>query len=410
MRRAALALALAAAAGAQEKAFPLRAIQVEGAERYTAARVAAACGLKIGDPVTVADFAKASQALAATGYFTSVNFRYAPLQGGYALTLQVVENGPPSPVALDVPGVEEEVLWKEVLAADPLADRALPLDESARARFADALERVLAARGLATKIASKLDSNLATGRYEIVFGPAATAIVRSFRLAGNQAVDSAAAARALGKSLIGAEFTPRGVRRILDLNLTPIYEERGYLRVSYGDFAIDDAGLLSIVVREGMTYRLGGVELAGDNLPVADMREAAAFRPDELANWKAVLESAGRAAGLLRRDGFVEASHEIERRFRERERVVDLIVYYRRGPRYSFGRLTLAGLPAAAEAEVRALWPLASGAPMNPDAVDEFLAKSMALASVQKLRFKGVVRETLPGGDATTLDVKITFR
>ncbi len=395
---------LAASALAQEKPFPLRAVRVEGAERYDAARVAAASGLKAGQPVTIADFEKASQGLVATGFFTSVNFRYAPLQGGYELTLLVVENGPPSPVALDVPGVDEAALWKSLLAADPLAAREIPLDDAARARMAGALERIVSG-----KIASKLESDLSTGRYEIVFRPAEPARVRTFRLAGNQAVDAATAIAALERTLTGAEFTPRTVRHILELNLTPIYEERGYLRVVYSDFALDAAGALTIAVREGATYRLGEVELAGDRIPMKEMTAAAAFRAGELANWHAVMESAGRAAGVLKRDGYVAATHEIERRFREKERAVDLTVLYRRGPRYSFGKLVVAGLPFLVEAEARALWTLASGAPFNPDYADEWLKKVLALPSVAKLRATRVAREMLPAGP-TELDLKITFR
>ncbi|MGH9674811.1 MAG: hypothetical protein ACRD44_16660, partial [Bryobacteraceae bacterium] len=277
-------------------------------------------------------------------------------------------------------------------------------------RYAEAIQRYLAESGQAMKVISKLENDLATGRYVIVFRPETLTAVRSFRVEGNRVVSVESLTGVLKPVLAGLEFTPSGVERILRLNVTPLYEERGYLEVAYPRMSMDAAGELTIAVREGATRKLGRVEIAGDQLNVEALRAAAAFRYGELANWKLVVEATDRLLGVLRRDGYITASAETERMFREKEPVVDVQLFVRRGPRFSFGRLLLEGLPATVEAEARTLWKLEAGAPMNPELIVEFVRAVIKLPSMQEVGNKTIASGMQKTGDPTTVDVRVSFK
>src|SRR5689334_11851502 len=65
-------------AASQAKVFPLETLRVEGAERIAPAKIIAASGLKIGQPITKADFEDARARLMATGAFESVGYQFDP--------------------------------------------------------------------------------------------------------------------------------------------------------------------------------------------------------------------------------------------------------------------------------------------------------------------------------------------
>jgi outer membrane protein assembly factor BamA len=85
-----LALALCGIVAAQDK-FPLRAIEIVGAENYSEESIIAASGLKIGALVGEADFKQALERISASGVFDELEWRYDPQGDGYKVTFTVHE-------------------------------------------------------------------------------------------------------------------------------------------------------------------------------------------------------------------------------------------------------------------------------------------------------------------------------
>ena len=85
------AAAVKAAAEVAQAGFPLRGIQIVGNQYYSSEQIIKQAGLKIGDSVTPADFQRGLERLNDAGVFHSVEFRYAPADGGYRLTYTVQE-------------------------------------------------------------------------------------------------------------------------------------------------------------------------------------------------------------------------------------------------------------------------------------------------------------------------------
>jgi outer membrane protein assembly factor BamA len=71
--------------------FPLRAIEIAGNQQFADEDIIRLSGLKVGDPVSQADFHQGMQRLDSAGVFESREFRFVPFESGYKLTDTVQE-------------------------------------------------------------------------------------------------------------------------------------------------------------------------------------------------------------------------------------------------------------------------------------------------------------------------------
>src|SRR5690606_34808271 len=89
--RLSVVLGLSAVALAAQQKYPLRAVEIVGAANFDRDRIARLTGLEIGAPVDKNDFDNAIRKLDDAGVFETLEYRYAPDDGGYKLTITVKE-------------------------------------------------------------------------------------------------------------------------------------------------------------------------------------------------------------------------------------------------------------------------------------------------------------------------------
>lgn len=367
---------------------PIMQIKVAGAQRLPTAAVIAASGLRVGQTVNHAQLDAAAQKLADTGFFASVSYAYDPKTvggvTGYALTLQVSETASRSTLELDISGVDAELLWQQLKSADGLLDPQMPNNERASAYYKRAIEAALRKLNHPEEIVMKTEADLHTGRMVVVCRPAAAmARIAAIRFEGNAAVADATLQAAMAKVAIGQEYSERDFRRLLDYNVRPIYDELGRLTLAFPRVYTAGAGegkvTAMVGIDEGPVWLLGKVVLTGDNLPLADLHEAARFAHRAPANWRQFMNTMRDMEQVLRRDGFITVGSKPVRTFQAATRTVDVQVEITKGPQFQFGELHIEGLDPGTVQRLAGQWKLAGGAPMNQPYIDEFVHAALPI-------------------------------
>lgn len=398
---------------------PIGEIKVAGNVRLAAAAVIAASGLRTGEPVTQAGLDEAARKLADTGFFNSVNYRYDPQTAGgvngFSVTLQVSEEAATTRLELDIPGRDAERLWQQLKSGDGFIDRQVPNNERASAYCKRAIEAVLVKSNQPEEIVMNTEADLPTGKTWILARPSHLRKIAAIRFEGNAAIAEGALQDAMARVAMGQAFTERDFRRMLDLNVRPLYEDLGRLTVAFPRVkmapaadAPGDAGVvITASIDEGPVWRLGKVAFTGDSLPLADMYEAARFAKGAPANWKQFLTTVEQMEQVLRRDGYITVSSKPVRAFHEPTQVVDVNVEIAKGSQFLFGELHIEGLDAPTQQRLAALWKLPCGAPMNQLYVNEFVHVA---SPILRGKFRMFGPEMHVGTDANVVDVTLKFR
>jgi outer membrane protein assembly factor BamA len=263
----------------------------------------------------------------------------------------------------------------------------MPQNERAVAYYQHAIETWLRQKNRQDQIVMKDESDLSRGTMAVVFVPASLPKIGEVVFAGNEALDNATLQRALVKVAPGQDYTDRLFRRMLELNLRPLYDEKGRLTMSFTHIAIADptaaTSTINVEINEGPAWTLGKVELAGDRLPVDEMKKATQFPEGKLANWKQIQACIGKMEVLLRRDGYLNVTSKPDRSFHEKENTVDLTIQVRKGLQFLFAGLQINGFSPELEQKARKLWKLAEGAPMDAAYATEYVHSMLDSLRVQ---------------------------
>jgi outer membrane protein insertion porin family len=396
-------LGWSAVAGAQT---PIADIKVTGNQQLPAQAIAAASGLRPGQPITPKDLDTAVSRLFETGLLRSVQYRYDPGPNGFTVTFVVVEDPPGLSVELDIPGIDEDKLWAELQRVNPLVRRTIPENENATAYYRRAIENAVGKLGHPQPLAGKVEGDLVTGNLSLIFRPVNAPKVTGFRFEGNRALEAAAIEPVMATVAGGQDYSERQFRKMLDLNLRPLYEERGYLTVKFTEVTLDSVGVVNVRIDEGPQWQLGTVELRGEAIPVQQMLQAAKFPEGQLANWKQIAASLHEAEQILRSQGYLRVQSRPQRRFREGAPIVDLSVEIQRGPRFVFGELRISGFSDAMRQRALSLWKLKPGEPMN----EPYVAEYLRAVGDTGIPFQTVNLNVEPRPGTNVVDVEIDFR
>ncbi len=384
-----------------------------GLKRLPTAAVIAASGLRTGQLATRTQLDAAAQRLADTGFFASVTYEYVPKPvngaSGYALTFHVTEQTTLAQVELDIPGVEAETLWPLLKAANGLIDSQMPDNEHATAYYKRVIEEVLRKTNHPQEVVLKTEADLHSGKMVVICRSANVPRIAAIRFEGNHAVADRALQAAMAKVAVGQDFTERNFRRMLELNVRPLYEELGRLTAAFPRVSFTGSGDVTVTatIDEGPVWRLGKVAFTGDDLPLADMHEAARFDHGAPANWKQFTATLEKMEKVLRRDGYIRVSSKPVRAFQEAAQIVDVNVEVRKGRQFMFGGLELEGLDEATQQRLMKLWELPAGAPMNQLYIDDYLR---AVMPVIRYDYRTVGSDMHIRPETNLVDVTIKFR
>jgi len=408
--RALLAVALTACAALAQGR--LTEVHVSGSTRAAAA-VLTASGLRLGQPITAKDLEAACHHLVDSGFFRGASYRYQSKAGpdglSYSVNFELMDETTLVPVVLDIPNTDQDQLWTKFKAADPLLDRQMPDTDGAQHYYQQALEDLLAKSGNPQPLIAKREADLGKGGIVVVFRPANLPKLRQIAFEGNHAFDAATLERAIHIVAVGQDYSDREFRVVVESNLTPMYEEKGYLKVAFPKIVAvplsKDAVLAAVTIQEGQVWKMGDIQLIGDNLPVDQMLRAGKFHKGNVANWKQILISLDDMRQVLRADGYLSAATQPNRIFHDATGDVDLRIDVQRGARFYFGSLELQGLSAKDNDKAQEMWELRPGAPMDGPYLDEYVRSVFGIVRAKS----NVNREITVRQPGNLVDVVLKF-
>ncbi len=399
--------------GAQtaSRSFPLNNFSVKGNARYSLAALLQASGLGIGKPIDESAMQQAYQRLWDTGLFRSLRYSFTPTPNrdtpGYDLVFEVSE-GPARAVVIDIPGFETGAFWHKMADVNPLLLPEIPETEQAQSYYEREFTRILSQSGRNIQVRGSVESDLDTGKSNIVFHLEDAPSIAGLRFRGANAVAPADLEMAM-RTALGTRYSPRSLRRMIDLNLMPLYANRGYLAT---EFAIEEGTASGASVRpevrisEGVIYKIRSLAVTLDGNDSPEHLKAAALKTGAPAHWDRIEEAAQRARRELLRLGYLKSHAEIRKSLDSTTSQVDLTVALQRGPQFTAGQLILQGFPAKAEATARKNWKLSPGAPFDQIYADDYVKKALALDDLRNVR--GVSIEVRPKGQ--TVDYHIVLK
>ena len=373
----------AAESAADSRTWPIRALRVEGNQNYTEEQVLSVAGLRVGQRVTKESFDQARDRLLASGAFENVGYSYQPAASGtgYSVVLTVQEVQPVYPVSFeDLPATREE-LEAELRRNDILFGPKIPASEALLTRYSQILQEFLAAKGFKEKVIGRVTIQ-GTDDLSVVFRPnTVPPSITEVQFLNARVVHPTDLKKAVHSTAIGAVYQEARFRKILDYTIRPLYEERGYLGVSFPKIAIEPAKgtkgvIVTVTVDEGPVYSLGDVKVEGVPLTKEQIESIAKFRPEEEGapvNFRIIQEGTERLLIGLRRQGYIKAAANTERKIDEEKKKADLVIRVDPGPQFLFGTLKIDGLDIHGEAAIKKLWALKAGKPFDAGYPDYFL-------------------------------------
>lgn len=404
----------AASASAPKPAtFPLETLRIEGNTRIPSAKIIAASGLKIGQIVVKADFDEARNRLMAAGAFESVSYQFDPsaAKTGYDAVLRVIEVELLFPYRFEELPLPENTLRAALRKQEPLLGDEVPFTPEVVNRYCKALYDLLGGK---VEISGTLNNDL-PGQTTILFRPPGTrSNVARVIFTGNEVVPSALLINTLGAVAIGTPYSEPNLRVLLDASIRPLYEARGRIRVEFPSIRTEkttgeiNGVVVTVAVQEGPSYNLGAVKFLGVPGAQADgVKKEANWQKNDLANFDDIKAALDRIGHRFRQDGYLHMTSRVDRDIHDDAHTVDLVVTVDPGPRFTFGKLEIAGLDLIGEPAVRKMWGLKEGKPFNPDYPESFLKDVRDENMFDNLG--ATASEAHVNEASKTVDVKLTF-
>lgn len=362
--------------------YPIEGLGVEGNKLYTVDQIIAATGLRTGSPGGKVLFEAARDRLLATGYFTTVGYRFesAPGQTTYLASFQVEEVPEVYPWRLEDIPVSQEEFERYAKLYNPLFGANIPATEQALARQRKILQDLAAKKGTPITVVSKIEPE-GKDRLTIVFRPnTPRATIADVLFTGNKKIETRFLKQAISPIAIGAQWYEPRFRDYLANQITPIYESRGLVRISYPKVTTAPSTLVqglvvTVEVAEGEEYNLSKVEVSGTELDTDELQRELQVKLDEPVNMSAIAAGMQRVMTRLKNTGYLKVVYTAQRRINDAQKTADVFVRINQGPQFSFRRLTIVGLDLESEPAIRKLWALKEGEPYRANYPDYFLER-----------------------------------
>jgi outer membrane protein assembly factor BamA len=188
----------------------------------------------------------------------------------------------------------------------------------------------------------------------------------------------------------------------LESQITPLYEAKGYMRVTYPKMSsapsTDVTGVdVKVTIDEGSEYKLARVAVAGKS-PEESARilKSAKIPQMTVANFEEVKQAAVRVQETMRHQGFLDAEVTTDRNVDDEKKTVEFLLVVEAGPAYTFGKLTVSGLGLDGEDAIRKMWSVKTGDPFPQGYADYFLSKVKEARRFRARRIAGSAT-TSPG-------------
>ncbi len=403
-----------AAPGPAPTAYTVEMLTVEGNHVYTAEQILAASGLRVGQKAGKVEFEAAREKLEATGAFDKVSYHFAPSQDaeGYDVRFEVSEIGQLYPLRFEgLPATDAELrAW--LGQKDPLFGDKIPATKPVLDRYVAWISEFLAAHDNREAIEGKLSSE-GTEDLTVLFRPAKPrANVAHVQFTSTGDLPAGTLQTAMYPLAIGMPYSEPKFRQLLEIQIRPMYEAHGLVRVSFPQIetapAKDVDGVtVTVRVEQGPVYNLDGVRFTGGDFSRQELNNLSKLRLNQPVNFDDVMAAQNRIRESLRRQGHLDASSQVKRDVNDMDHTVDLTILIDPGPLYTLGKVEIAGLDVVSEPEIRKMWGLAPGKPFNVEYPDHFLARVKEGGVFDNL--KSTRAETKINAANHTVDVTLYF-
>ena len=346
------------------KAFVIKDIRVEGAQRIEAGSIFSYLPVKVGDAIDDAKASEAIKALYATGFFSDVILKAIDND-----VLLVLVEERPGIASVDFVGLKE--FDKTQLL------KALKTTGIAEARIFD--------RSLLTKAEQELKKQyLARGKYSAAVVTTVTPLERN-RVGIQFSIDEGKTARIKEINVIGAkDFEDSELTSEFELQTTgfwswyskndryskqklaadqeklrSFYLDRGYLefKIDSTQVAIspDRLGIfITINITEGKPYKVASVKLAGDlPVPSEDLEALIKVKPGDVFSRKQMNASTMAMSNLMGQEGFAFANVRAVPKIDQEKHEADFTIYVDQGKRVYVRRINIAGNTQTADEVIR---------------------------------------------------------
>jgi outer membrane protein insertion porin family len=394
------------------------AINATGSKRFTAEDISAATGLQMGSDADEPDFKAAARRLVESGAFSDVGFQFAYAKTGTTLDWQLTDAPKFVPAEFDnFIWLPRAALLDELRKRLPLFKGDLPLSGTLPDEVSDTLQGMLDELAVKGRIdylrfAPKGTENISAFRYTVTD---VSIHIRQFEFPGALPDDIPLLNRA-AEQLVGDNYSEFKVAANAKLNLLPVYLQRGYLKVKFGepeaklvdpkasDLEVD----VSLPVEPGHAYSVERVRWSGNKaFPTERLSELLHLQPDKPSN-AVRLESDVRAVvRLYGTRGYMRANVQPIPQFDDDKQTVSYELKVQEGNVYRMGELDLQGPDSRATQELSAAWKLRPGEPYDSSYPAQFLKDTEKLLPTN-LRYEPSFHETLEDTDKT-VDVTIRY-
>jgi outer membrane protein insertion porin family len=362
--------------------FPIDSIAIEGNRIHSAEAITAASGLKRGEPGSAAVFDAARDRLIASGYFDMVAYRFKPAEAsGYAVTFEVQEIETLYPIRIDGLPATAQGITGFLKTQDPLFTGKMPGTQQVLRRTAAEIEKYLESKGHADKVAAKVITT-APERFEVDFTPIrGLPAVSAVSFEGSKVIAAVDLHNKISEVAFGQPFTEQGFRALLESQISPLYESKGYMHVTFPKLATEPSTEVTgvdvkVTVDEGVEYKLTRVAVAGRSASEsARILKTAKIPQMTVANFDEVRSAATRVQDSMRHQGYLDARVTTDKKLDEEKKTVEFFLVVETGPAYTFGKLTVEGLGLDGEAAIRKMWSVKPGDAFPYGYGDFFLSK-----------------------------------
>ncbi len=360
--------------------FPIDSITIEGS-RIPAAAIIQAAGLKRGEKGNTAIFDAARDRLLKTGYFDSVGYRFkASATGGYDVTFDVQEVTMFYPIRVDALPASTAEVATFLKSKEPLftGDK-MPGTREVLERTAREIEEYLEAHGNSDKVAGRVTA-ISPEHLMIDFTPPrGLPAVAYVTFEGSKVIDAITLHNKINEVAFGQPFSEDGFRALLESQIAPLYEAKGYMHVTFPKMTSAPSKEVNgvdvkVTINEGVEYKLSRVAVFGRS-PEESARilKRAKLPAMTVANFDEVRQAATRVQEEMRHQGFLDAEVTTDKKLDEEKKTVELFLVVTTGPEYTFGKLTVNGLGLDGEDAVRKMWGLKPGDSFSQGYPDRFV-------------------------------------
>jgi outer membrane protein insertion porin family len=372
---------MATAQQAQPTSWKLAKVEAPNVRRFTPEQVLTMSGLQLGQTVNLDAVDAAMGRLSATGYFTSVGYRYNYVGDKLTVTFNLEEAKWNAPVVFDnFVWFSDEELTSAVRQAVPNFDGTAPTSGGTAERITAALEGLLKEKKIDGHVEYQPAYAQGSDMAHVFSVKDVSIPICAVSFSGAAAVSESDLIKK-SKALIKADYSRSYVADFVKDNLVPVYRERGYLKARFSDAqARLEAGEckngvhVTLSVTEGAAYSWDKAEWSGNSaFASAMLDDRLSLRAGEVANGLRIDEGFKTIKTDYGKKGYVLVKLSPSPSFDEANHRVAYRVAVDEGAQYHMGSLSFTGLSESNATRLRRAWTLREGAVYNASYLDEYM-------------------------------------